>query len=496
MLLLADMSIDLTLHRIQDLLSCFESYRRPTVHIAGTNGKGSVSAFLSHIFTQAGLKVGRFNSPHLLEVQDCISIDNESVGKINYESVTKEITDVNTSKAINASNFEVLTVTALVLFERSAVDIVVCEVGLGGRLDATNVIPDEAILISVITSIDLDHQAFLGSTVSAIAREKAGIIRRHTPVVLSTQKHEEVIGVVEDTAKAVEADLILGPLTSDREWDVDVDGPHPDAFSLSPSCPPPGRPVDVLIGNTKYKLLLPLHGDHQLSNLGTAIAVFHKLREDASAGATIHGRLSRLDTTKLYAGVRNTKWPGRLSFYTHTLADTNSSPFVILVDGAHNEAASTMLASYISGLLTSLSTPSIGPVRKISLTYILALSHSPPKTPESVLLPLLALPLPDSASLDVKTSVAFLRFTPPAGMPWVKSVSPSLMADIAKSDQGGNREWNVKSFSEEPMQDAKSELQAALHWAVEQSESELREMLVVVAGSLYLVADLLRLLRP
>lgn len=489
------MSIDLTLHRIQDLLSCFESYGRPTVHIAGTNGKGSVSAFLSHIFTEAGLKVGRFNSPHLLDVQDCITINNESISKSYFDSVTKEVTAVNTTKAINASSFEVLTVTALVIFERSGVDIVVCEVGLGGRLDATNIIPDNAILISVMTSIDLDHQAFLGSTVSAIAREKAGIIRRRKPVVLSTQKHEEVVGVVEDVAKAVEAELILGPLASDREWDVDVDGPHQDVFSLNPFCPPPGRPVEVVIEGAKYKFLLTLHGDHQLSNLGAAIAVFHKLREDGSAGAAVHGRLSRLDTAQLYACIRNTKWPGRLSFYTHTLADSSPRPFVILADGAHNEAASTMLASYKSGLLTSLSTPLGGPIPKISLTYVLALSHSPPKTPESVLLPLLTLPLPDSASLDVKTSVAFVRFSPPAGMPWVKSVSPSLMADIAKSDHGGNWKWNVQSFPEEPVQGVHSELQAALHWAIEQSELDCREALVVVAGSLYLVADLMRLLR-
>ena len=216
------MSIDLALHRIKDLLACFDPYVIPTIHIAGTNGKGSVSAFLSQTLLEAGLRVGRFNSPHLLEIQDSIAINNEPISREQYIAVSDEVSKINTDKNINASNFEVLTVTAFLIFERVAVDVVVCEVGLGGRLDATNIIPDEAIIISVITSIDLDHQAFLGSKTSAIAREKAGIIRRRKPVVLSTQKHSDVHQVVSEVATSNESELILAPLCQVRDWDEDL----------------------------------------------------------------------------------------------------------------------------------------------------------------------------------------------------------------------------------------------------------------------------------
>ncbi|KAH8114837.1 Mur ligase [Phellopilus nigrolimitatus] len=485
------MSIDLTLHRIEKLLSSFERYKRPTVHIAGTNGKGSVSALLTRIFIAADLSVGRFNSPHLVSVHDSITINDTPVSKSLYDSITTEVCRVNQEQDIHASNFEVLTITALLIFERAEVDVVVCEVGMGGRLDATNVIPDDAILISAITSIDLDHQAFLGPTVADITREKAGIVRKGKSVVLSTQKHPEVETVVKAIVESAQARLISAPTVVDRAWNEITDGPNPPPFSLYPFSPPAPRPLEVRFPEKTYNLLLPLHGDHQLDNLGTALAVVHSLTSDAAQQTLIRERLSSMNADSLAKAVRSCSWPGRLSFHAyHDLSDTSSRHLTVLADGAHNEAASQMLASYISGLLSSLPPIDEGQKRPISLTYILALSHSPPKTPASVLSPLLSSQTL-GRSVEVTKNVAFLRFSPPAGMPWVKSVAPSVMAEIARKG------LNVWMAPDDETTDAVAELRHALAWAADQNASgkgRPQDSLVVVAGSLYLVADLYRLL--
>ena len=164
------MSIDLSLDRIQTLLRHFP-YTRPTVHIAGTNGKGSVSSFVSSILLAASISVGKFNSPHLVSILDSITVDGQSVSDDVYGSARASVEAVNEKYSIEASNFEVLTCTALTIFERTKVDIVVLEVGMGGRLDATNAIPDTCVLVSALTAVDLDHQAFLGSTIGQISRE-------------------------------------------------------------------------------------------------------------------------------------------------------------------------------------------------------------------------------------------------------------------------------------------------------------------------------------
>lgn len=169
------MSIDLSLDRIRALSALLPAYTRPTVHIAGTNGKGSVSALLSSILhaTEPNLDIGRFNSPHLISIRDCIVINGQPVDEATYASARNEVETVDRTHAIGASSFELLTATALLIFENAALDIVILEAGMGGRLDATNVIPTECVMVSALTAVDLDHQAFLGDTLSAIAREKA-----------------------------------------------------------------------------------------------------------------------------------------------------------------------------------------------------------------------------------------------------------------------------------------------------------------------------------
>ncbi|KAL5525208.1 FOL3 [Sanghuangporus sanghuang] len=564
------MSIDLSLRRIEALVSQFETYRRPTVHIAGTNGKGSVSALLTSIFRRAGLSVGRFNSPHLLHPSDSISLDGKFIPHDIFSNTVQDIQKKDEEHAINASSFELLTMCALLVFERSKVDIVLLEVGMGGRLDATNVIPDECILVSVITAIDLDHQAFLGPTIEDIAREKAGIIRNGKPVVLAPQIHGCIKDVVTNVCKKKNSPLVLACVAKERRWDEGIDGERMPSFSLHPFIPPPPRPVDIetppssredgfghdSVSNfekpEKFRVLLPLHGPHQLGNLGAALMVLHVLRSWAFSGplsyvsaqapvpstsAPVYERVSRMDEADIHAAIRHCTWPGRLSFHlyrdpplnmdvTATTADgfptLRKCPVVVLVDGAHNEAAARALSEYVSSLLFSLGVSDRRKKRRISLTIILALSHSPPKTPASVLVPLLAPFLETSKPVSafpkseiyryreyvqLTTRIGLLRFSLPDRMPWVRPVPPSVAHEVicnSFSEINDSDFWIASDTGRErgTLQDLKD----ALRWATgdrpamkdqdaEERCEEDEENLVLVAGSLYLVADFYRLLQ-
>ncbi|KAF9649951.1 FolC bifunctional protein [Thelephora ganbajun] len=453
------MSIDLSLNRIRLLLSHLPTYKRPTCHIAGTNGKGSVSALLSSILQASSppLSVGRFNSPHLLSIKDSIIVNSKPVATDVYDQVRGEVEELNQELGAQASKFEVLTSTAMVIFEKLKLDIVVMEVGMGGRLDATNAIPDDAVVVSALTSVDLDHQGFLGNTAAEIAREKVGIARRGKPFVLGRQRFPEVEEVVRD---AILGNDIQGHLVRAAEPvehpPKDPRGPTPVSMSL-PCFPEPLRGK------------LPLLGSHQLSNLGIASTIVSELLTHPSCS---HLKLSGRITPATFAdGLAKTNWPGRLSF--HLLPNRRS----ILVDGAHNRGSAQTLADFIAILLSSH--PITGD--SFNLTYVLGLSHSPPKKPLDTLAPLFSPSLLSRSYPDVKVNVAALEFGPPEDMPWVKAESPSTIYDAVKAHCPRARLWTPD--------DGKGGLSDALDWATDLSGGD---GLVVLAGSLYLVADFYR----
>ena len=456
-----NMSIDLSLNRIRLLLSHLPTYRRPTCHIAGTNGKGSVSALLSSILQASSppLSVGRFNSPHLLSIRDSIVINNKPVAADLYDQVRGEVEKLNQELGAQASKFEVLASTAMTIFETLGLDIVVMEVGMGGRLDATNAIPGDAIAVSALTSVDLDHQGFLGNTVAEIAREKVGIARRGKPFVLGRQKFPEVEEVVRNT---VLGDDIQGHLIRAVE-PVELFSEDQDPHGHTPvSIPLPCFP-EPLRGK------LPLHGSHQLSNLGVASTVVSELLTHPSCSRL---KLSGRITPETFAsGLAKTTWPGRLSF--HALPNGKR----ILVDGAHNQGSAQTLADFIATRLPSLSTTN-GP---LNITYILGLSHSPPKEPLDTLAPLFSPSLLSHPS--IKANVAALEFFSPDDMPWVKAEPPSMIYDAVKVHCPRAMLW--------PPSEGKSGLSDALDWATDVSGDS---GLVVLAGSLYLVADFYRLI--
>ncbi|KAJ6525264.1 Mur ligase [Mycena vulgaris] len=463
------MSIDLTLDRIQRLARHLPPYTRPTCHIAGTNGKGSVSALVSSMLASSTppLSVGRFNSPHLVSVNDCIVINGESVSSEVYEAAHAEVEAADKAHSIGVSSFELLTLTALLIFEQAKLDVVVLEAGMGGRLDATNIIPDECVLVSALTAVDLDHQAFLGPTVADIAAEKATIARPRTPFVLGGQEHADVEAVVARVVTAVGAELLYALPVLPREWDAALDGPTPPPFSLSatPFAPPPPRPVRFAMPCFAHPVsaLLPLHGEHQLDNLALAVSVVSAvLMNPAWAAAR-----ARFTEASIAQGIQHVAWRGRLSFH---VLDTPRAR--VLADGAHNAASARTLAAYLAALLD-------GAPRPAALTFVLALSHSPPKTPLETLAPLLAV-----AGADV--GIALVEFSPPEGMPWVRAVPPAELRAVV-----GELAPTVETWVEGDEKDASGGLQGALEWAAGRHAE--RDGLVVVAGSLYLVADFYRL---
>ena len=530
-------TIDLSLTRIRSLTAHLPPYTRPTIHIAGTNGKGSVSALLTGILN--AFRVGRFNSPHLVHIYDCISINNSPVSLATYTTSRRQVENADTTHGTHLSSFELLTLTALRVFEDAAVDIVILEVGMGGLLDATNVIPTSSVLCSALTAVDLDHQAFLGTTVSQIARHKAGIARPGRPFVLGPQNDSSIQQVVEEVVLHAGGILL-------RSLRAHADDGSPSTVSALP--PPPQRICATLESypDRPIHASLPLQGDHQLDNLSTALGIIDALlllsskpisesltnaNPDLIELIETLNLPSRLTPDTIERGIGNVQWPGRLSFHLlqipiHPVDNPTAStsiPLLILADGAHNSASAHTLGAYMSRLQST--TPAAGP----PTTYILALSHSPPKTPHDTLAPILASMVSSSSSSssslnsessppNLKPGIALLPFTPPAGMPWVRHVDPRVLRETVVQLfssmpplEGGasldiTNKVEIRIFDNDTSVVNTSELTEgynrplvdALRWAAARHQvtdnPQSPRGLVVLAGSLYLVADLYRLL--
>jgi len=276
--------------------------RFASVHIAGTNGKGSVAAMLHAVLSAAGYCVGLYTSPHLVSFTERIRVGATQIAEDDVVALAREIRTAATVRGIELTFFEFVTVMAFLHFARSRVDVAVVEVGLGGRLDATNVLDP---LAAVVTTIGLDHQEFLGDTIGSIAREKAGIIKRGRPVVVGNVS-DQARAVLAATAAAVGAPALwLG-----RDFNGSPTGP----FRYHG----PGAELD--------NLALPLRGRHQRDNAAIAIAAAMQLRDRFV-----------IPDAAIQRGVSEVRWPGRLDV-------VQTHPLVIL-DGAHNVDGVTALVN-------------------------------------------------------------------------------------------------------------------------------------------------------
>jgi dihydrofolate synthase/folylpolyglutamate synthase len=297
--------IDLRLDRMRQALALFNHPENqfPSLHIAGTNGKGSTAALLHNILQQAGYRTALYTSPHLESFTERIRIGQEEIAQAEVVSLADEIWQRTAEANVPLTFFEFITVMAFIYFARNRVDVAVIEVGLGGRLDATNVVSP---LVSVITTIAKDHEAYLGPDELSIAREKGGIIKPRIPVICG-KVSEPVTEVLQEVARLRESPAyFLGTsfsflLKNERLFDY------------------------IGIKQNLSGLALALRGRHQLANASLALAALELVNEHFP-----------VPQAALRYGLETVRWPGRLEVISER-------PLVIL-DGAHNPEGVRALA--------------------------------------------------------------------------------------------------------------------------------------------------------
>ncbi|MBC7227141.1 MAG: bifunctional folylpolyglutamate synthase/dihydrofolate synthase [Thermoflexales bacterium] len=302
----------LDLSRVERLLDMVGNPHRlyPSAHIAGTKGKGSTSAMMESVLRAAGYRTGFYTSPHLHTFRERIRIGADLISREDVVALVEEFRPL-IARVPGVTTFEAVTAIAFTYFARRKIDFLVAEVGLGGRLDATNVLRPE---VAVITSLSLDHTYLLGDTLPEIAAEKAGIIKDGIPVVTAPQR-PEALAVIEETARARQAPLtVVG-----RDW-VWESGPF-DLKGQSFTLRRVGDGPDDLAG----EYWIPLLGRHQLENAATALAALQILLE----------RGFRLSRAAALEGLRTVQWPGRLEILS-------TDPLVV-VDCAHNPYSTEVL---------------------------------------------------------------------------------------------------------------------------------------------------------
>ncbi|HZF11205.1 MAG TPA: folylpolyglutamate synthase/dihydrofolate synthase family protein [Thermoanaerobaculia bacterium] len=305
--------------------------RFPSVLIAGTNGKGSTSALLAAMATAAGYRTGLYTSPHLETVEERLRINTRAVPTERLgDLLSRVVAAANAANAANTADtadaetggpptyFEALTAAAFLWFAEEEVDLAVLEVGLGGRLDATNLADP---LLSLITPVSFDHQEYLGDTLAAIAREKAGILRRGRPA-LAWIEEAEPADAVRTVAAEVGADLRFAPA------EVRIE-------EIEPQRPPGrGQRLRLVTPVGRYDLKISLLGAHQAKNLGLAVRAAEIL---AGAG------FPRLDAGAVARGAAACRWPGRLEEVEI------SGGRRVLLDAAHNPGGAETLGAFLAG---------------------------------------------------------------------------------------------------------------------------------------------------
>jgi dihydrofolate synthase/folylpolyglutamate synthase len=301
----ADIRLDLG--PITDLLNRFKNPQDAysTILVGGTNGKGSIAAMVASVLARSGYRVGLYTSPHLIDIRERIRINGEMILPEEMDELIKEIKSFSTG---DITYFEFLTAVAFLHFYRKRVDIAVLEVGMGGRLDATNVVSP---LISVISNISLEHCEYLGNRLEDIAWEKGGIIKNGANCITAV-KQRRVVQCLEEICRLRGAKLIkLG-----REITIDI---HDDgSFSYRGT-------------EKRYnRLFCPLKGRHQIDNAALAVGVIEYV---AKKGFDI-------EENAVYEGIRDVRWEGRLEVL-------QNAP-IVLVDGAHNAAGASVLADALT----------------------------------------------------------------------------------------------------------------------------------------------------
>lgn len=531
------------------------------VHIAGTNGKGSVASYLSALLRRtivskdsSEIRIGRFTSPHFIDRWDCITINDEAVSRDVFETAEKQVIAIarkvaqdlehetlqspvsgeglsqdQIRKDAMPTEFELLTATAFTIFSQPSpkpCDIAIIECGLGGRLDATNALPDLAIGVSVITRIGLDHVGILGGSLESIVREKCGIFRAGVGVVVDGENEKKVLNIVSQQKQQKQ-----------QKQHEATDGSQEDNSASGILVARPSDLHDLIeaalseeavlkakdgnqVGSPQLLRLMP----HQRSNLSIALNIWKLMYLDnmKSLHATMRPGLNFSENQVSPALVENVlkdaskSYPARLQLLqpgwldhtkNHGLPGLNTTP--LLLDGAHNEQSALVLRDFVDKqTVDPIQNLDIGidkvtdsqTLKRRPVIWILALSSTKP--PTEVLSALLApkmqtdgteVVLEDpnqySTPKDERTKIIFTSFGPIDSMPWVKATPTTKLIHAAEALGQAD---NVHAATESIIGalDAAEDLLAEYEGKLESERP-----LLVVAGSLYLASDFLRFLR-
>ena len=313
-------SIKLGLDRIEKLLEKLDNPHKklpPIFHIAGTNGKGSTSAFIKYILEEQGYKVHRNTSPHLVRFNERIEVSGKEITDDYYYELADECRFVIEKYNLEVSYFEIITVIAFMAFSRNEADATILEVGLGGRLDASNIIENSAV--SIITPISLDHTKILGDTLDKIAIEKISIAKNNCPIIVSKQEeivNETIKQYLQDNNKNCPTYFFGKDYTFKKINDFECEF---TGFSQ------------------QFKTKLPsLEGEHQIINAGTAIA------------SILYQNQLKIDTDKISNGINKTFWKARLQNLTNTtLQEFTKQDSELYLDGGHNEGGALTIKNWV-----------------------------------------------------------------------------------------------------------------------------------------------------
>lgn len=454
------MPIDLTLGRVTRLLAHLKNPHNTylSVHIAGTNGKGSIAAYISSILTTADIQNGRFTSPHLTSPNDSVCINSVAYPQTKFLQVSRHVSQCDAQLNTKCTEFELLTVTAFMIFQLEKVKIAVIEVGLGGRLDATNVLrpvqrsygpgdcnfnslgtgadtgatldnrailstesarpPDDlqqgGVIATAISKIGLDHEGILGNTIKEIALQKAGIIKPTVPCVVDATNSPQALEVIKATADKNKSPLHL----------ISEESTAPDLLQLT-----------------------PLKGDYQKQNLSVALATVELIRQKYRDTVPI-------SDTHIANGIALTQWRGRLEVIRIPGFDED-----IILDGAHNESAAIELARFLNTIRS-----------RDGFIFIVAMTEG--KDSSKLLLHI--------ADRGADTVVA-TTFTVPEQMPWIKPMAVRQLCDVATS------------FVDDAIENS-DDIGSVLSLVLAAKKANADPRPIVICGSLYLCGDVLRFL--
>ncbi|HEY9632834.1 MAG TPA: folylpolyglutamate synthase/dihydrofolate synthase family protein [Coleofasciculaceae cyanobacterium] len=446
--------VHLGLERIQRLLADLGNphLRVPVIHVAGTNGKGSVCAYLSAVLTEADYRVGRYTSPHLVDWNERICLNEQPISTDAFRDLLLQVkAAIPENIEDSPTQFEVITAAAWLYFAQQQVDIAVMEVGLGGRLDATNVC--DRPLVTIITSLSREHWQVLGPTLSDIAKEKAGILKPGCPAVIG-QLPPEAKAVVEQRINELGCPAVwvkpavmlltnsenLTPQQASLRGKGELDSPLVLGEGQGKGSAPfnineetKGRFQEHWAEYDSIKYPLPLLGEIQLTNSAIAIATVQILRSQGW----------KIPEEAIASGMAKTQWPGRLQW-------TTWQNHRLLIDGAHNPAAAQALRQYTD----TLDTP---------ITWVMGILSTKDHADifDALLRPrdrLYLVPVPDHSSADPEA---------------LKAIAQSRCPELA----------DCRTYAD---------LETGLHAATTSTATETEKPLIVLCGSLYLVGYFLK----